>query len=429
MTQQNPRVLSVAIYRGATTAYSFKTLPGARCTLPAVNGKTFAAYADYKGVVRIAVSALQNATNSVFFQFTCERHDSIVEMVPIAYHVSSGRPPNLYHAASLPVVSAATIDAAIRHYGFDPRTASTEQLIANDLPLRPNTSPASPAYQAWLRVAISPVTAIVHDGGEPTGISHQFHQGTTRKSVSTFATRRAAVVNAYDDSEGWSGYEGNGGQGTFGLVSAEWNVPTLGFPSEEGQVYFSSMWVGIDGGYSAPPYPPQTPHVFQDGVEMDETWQANGVVATDYYIWREYFESSAVHANIGVQAADDVYCQVFKYISNNQVYGRFWCKNVTTGQIASIDEVVGNNMVNNTGEWILERPWNGSGYDNLSNYGTATMRNAWTQTTTGVWFTYSQIYPNWSLYQYYMTNSSDQMLSASNPDGTYNINFQWYKSF
>lgn len=69
------------------------------------------------------------------------------------------------------------------------------------------------------------------------------------------------------------------------------------------------------------------------------------------------------------------------------------------------------------------------GQPELSNYFTATMRNAWMQTTTGVWFTYAQIYPHWSSYQYIMVNDRNQNLSRSSSGGTYNINFQWYQSF
>ena len=90
-------------------------------------------------------------------------------------------------------------------------------------------------------------------------------------------------------------------------------------------------------------------------------------------------------------------------------------------------------MVNNTAEWVVERPndsVNGQEtLENLANYGNVQMINCYTETTTGVWFAFANIYPHWNLYQDEMTNSSNQTLSYANGSNSLNINWQWRQSF
>jgi hypothetical protein len=187
------------------------------------------------------------------------------------------------------------------------------------------------------------------------------------------------------------------------------------------------MWVGIDGGICGSPYPCST-DVFQDGSEQDSA-NSGGDITTTYYIWREFYPYDPYSIEImAASPGDNIYCQVFKYIQSDRAAGEFWCEDETSGQVYDFAEWVDNRMVNNTGEWIVERPYVSGLPASLADYGTADLWGAWWQTTTGTWYAYSQTSEYWNLYQIAMTDSSGTIMSNTYDAGYSNIDWRWYQS-
>lgn len=304
-------------------------------------------------------------------------------------------------------------------------------MIHHDLPWRPNVADDVAAYNAWLMAVVSPTRKVIRNGVALPIVHQPFRESPSMRYLGVRRPRTDAV-NQFITNNAWSGYEGNGYAGTFGVVNGAWNVPGLQYPKVAGDIYYSAAWVGIDGGKSAPPYPPEQNNVFQSGTEMDETYAGNGTLTASYYIWREYTPDPIVF-EMNTNAFDYVGCQVFKYITNNRAAGEYWCKDYQTGQVAEYAQWVDSRMVNSTAEWIVERPFVNGGWAPLSNYSSISFGSAWIYTTTKVFFPVFSIYPHWSLYQIEMlSDSTHQELSGAyslNRSDGQGIGFEWFNSF
>jgi hypothetical protein len=331
-------------------------------------------------------------------------------------------------------VTPQTIAAATKRLGFDPTTADENVLLASGLPWRPNAVSSGEAYQGWLKAVVTPTTSIVRNGGVRIPDVHRHALRETQTAQLNAAplagskTEDIPVTNL-----AWSGYEGNGFQGTFGVVNGEWIVPSLKYPPVEGDVYFSATWVGIDGGKSVPPYPSETDDVFQTGTEQDETWESSdGFLTTNYYIWWEQ-APNVPYFELSTGAGHDVGCQMLKFFQDNRAAAQYWCKDYTTGQVAVFDQWVDSLMQGYSAEWITEREGdNGAGGETvypLSNYGTILMKNAWFDTTTNVYFPYANAYPSWNEYDIQTHDANGALVQEPYPINSTSFGFEWYGSF
>lgn len=269
------QLISVAASQAGWNKIELRTTAGARCVMPgSTSADDLITYADPDGIIDLYIRALPDAVSSLNTQITCAS-GSTSTTFPLTYHLTSQTLPGLIvppsQPATQPIATEAQIEAAIARLGFDPRTAPAQELREHDLPLPPNAPANSSAYQSWLYTTVSPITNVVHTGvltdlyngrGEQTGVE-------TKLSGSSVSPDCAGCGNYSLNSPNWSGYQGDGGQGTVGLISGQWNMPSAAAQMPSG-TYYDAMWVGIDGGYSHYPFP-NSSDVFQTGTETKVT--------------------------------------------------------------------------------------------------------------------------------------------------------------
>jgi Peptidase A4 family len=169
-------------------------------------------------------------------------------------------------------------------------------------------------------------------------------------------------------STNWSGYavETNLSQpknGAVNDVKGSWVVPAVTGPSSSA-VYYSSIWVGIDG------YSNRT--VEQIGTEQD--WNNGSPV---YSAWYEMYPkwsqpiSNTVHANdimtAEVQYLNNQFALTLKDWGTTQGTQPVWT--YTTNQKSG-------SAKRSSAEWIVEAPSSTGGILTLANFGTANLTNA-----------------------------------------------------
>ncbi len=413
---------TVAATKAGWRRVSIHAEPGSRCVMHNESGDDLVAFADATGAIDLYVRALNNAQSEVSNSLSCT-HGASVQTFPLTYRLGDALPdvPNEGRASVAKSQASLNLQtqAAIARLGFDPRTADIDVLAAHDLPARPNAPTDSSAYLAWLDVATSPATRIVREGVET-----DMYHGPVRSAIPLDSEAAAACAGCGDyslTSPNWSGYEGNGYRGTFGVISAQWNMPSAAAQMPSG-TYYAATWVGIDGGYSYYPFPLNNPNVFQTGTNT-VVYSNGGYQTGVFYIWYEWYPEPW-HIAFYTAPYNTDWCEVFKYFSNGRATGEWYCKDQTSGQTEITSRYVDSAMIGDTGEWIVERPEpniNQKGvYAPLVDFGRITLTNAWAQTTTGVWFPYSSLGGPWALYD--ITLSGNQGIDSYTANPTY-LNF------
>jgi len=211
--------------------------------------------------------------------------------------------------------------------GFDPLSATDDQLTANGLPPRP-TNPTDLA--TWTRF----VTGQVHQDSTGCGVqAPTAPDGTARPVVS--ATGRASgfwggnVVdsNIYEDAYG------------------SWHVPKAGAPANADARSFS--WVGIGSGSSS------TNLLLQGGSASD--YFAIGGAA--YSLWWEWYPG---HTSIDVDNLVNYNDLVSVHVHFVPHSGYVTITDQTTGFSHTYTHTSSVMVPDNTAEWIVERPQLGS---------------------------------------------------------------------
>jgi len=421
-----PALLDVQL--GRSTPFAFKTAPNATCVLDNGNpASRMLYYSGPLGEIRGDVGTVRSIPKIQQIVFRCSAAGRPLPSIPIVLRTLPGRAvarPQL----GFQTITTTQLASAEKRYGFDFTTASQSVLAAHDLPYRPNK--ASENYQGWLRAVVSPTTMIIRKGQ----VIDVIHGGPGRtvtvpvdSSKPGHSKLPAGTVKRSVASQFWAGYQGLGYQGTFGIVSGEWRIPSVEPPPYfGGYLYHSALWVGLDGGDCSVPGYPCNVNIFQNGSEQDETSDTQGHYYGSYYIWHQWYPhySSVFAAN--ANAGDDVYCQTGKYI-NTYVYAEYWCKDNNNGVLAKSDEV-GNAMTNSTAEWIMEAVQGGGTLYPLTKFATAEMVGVYTETTTSVWFDYEAIYPHWNLFNIEILENGHRWAHAFSVDNT-TIGYQYDASF
>jgi Peptidase A4 family len=389
----------VTLMHGAAVPLEFQTQPGAACTT-ATTKPGHEILADALGNVRVGLRAVHATASNALLVLTCRQNGAVVKTVPLRLTVLAGEAPARSRAArSAPAaVSAGDIEAAKARLGFDFTTASKEQLLAHDLPPRPDLPSA---HAGWLRAVTSPTKAVVRSG------------------VPTHARNTNAT------SRNWSGYSVNGSLHEFSTSSGEWYIPQLYSIDACGIGCYAALWDGIGGSALA-----------QDGT-MSYTdvggWSGGDTgyfVAVDqYYIWYEYFPNASNLA-VYAYAGDDVWCETWLSTPSSNASGAaFYCKDNTTGVVVSTTLPFPGGYAyysdGGTVSWILEAPVVDGSTTPLPDYNTAYLWGAYGATASdGQWFGYSQRsnIVNWT-----MVNGSTTLSTAAPwSGGTYGIQWTWY---
>jgi hypothetical protein len=229
--------------------------------------------------------------------------------------------PNVFYIPSTP--------------GFDPTTASNQELIAHGYPPRPdrNTDPAG--FDVWHR-AIS-----------ARRIMPDFKPG---RKVEAPLTR---LQPATGQGTSWSGVVVTGtGLNT---MSGVWSVPTVHAPANTCSSpggYWSSTWVGFDGIGN------NLTGLFQAGT--DQFVCSNGSLVPSYTVWALWYPGPFTTAlnNFPIAPGDAFYFSVSQV---NATTGQVVVTNLTQEQGTSFQMTapMGYTWGGTSAEWIFERPATG----------------------------------------------------------------------
>ena len=389
--------IDVTLMHGRRVQVEFRTQPGAACTAPA-SKPGHEVYADADGLVRFGMRPLKAIAAVSSFVLTCRLHGSVVKTVPIqAMHLAGEAPAEAVAAQAAPApVTQGDVAAAKTRLGFDFETATKEQLLAHDLPPRPDRTDA---YAGWLRVVTTPTKRILHQGVA----TPRYHQASTTSRI-------------------WSGYAIAGSSHEFETASGEWYIPQISTDCG-GPGCNASVWPGVDGF--------GTNDVIQDGSEsylyFDMCSDTGCYDAVDgYYVWYEYYPNSEMYV-FQAGANDDVWCEAWATSpTSSSSGGGFYCKDNTTQWVLSTSVGIpsGATFAGSTVEWILEAPTISGSPAALPDYSTAHMWGAYgAYTSNGSWFGYTQLYN----YNVTMYNSPNTLSTAAQWTGhTYGIEWTWH---
>jgi Peptidase A4 family len=269
------------------------------------------------------------------------------------------------HALNLP--GTTTIDAPPA--GFDPITASDDELAYHGFPPRPSQSEQK-AYASWVKamkaskVRLVPKleqTAIFHGPAKPGKAANP----TAVEPSPLLATQAS---NTYYSSN-WSGYVDFSGASSYGSSSFFFIQNDFVVPIAQQAFYgactngwdYGSAWNGIDGWGS--------PDVLQAGIEFDAYCFNGGLShSTLYSAWYEWYPYSEVRiTSLYITPGDDIWVEVW-HTSSTQGYAYLVNLNTNKSVTVGFTAYPGYPLVGNSAEWVVERPTVGGSPANLTNY-------------------------------------------------------------
>lgn len=252
--------------------------------------------------------------------------------------------------------------------GFNPVTATDQQLSLFGFPPRPDATKASEAYVMWKKAMLAAPNRIVPKL-QATNISNgpiKF-AGNNAFAGANAADRSARALPTAVTSPNWSGYVVNNPMGPFKqagtYVYGSFIVPSAQQANGacDGGWDDSSQWVGIDGYGS--------PDVLQAGIEAD-AYCANGMMQTFYSPWYEWYPFNEVRiTNMFIGPGDLIYVYVW---ADSTTVGHYYIADQTTGQSSTLvfNAPSGTALKGNSIEWIVERPESNGTLTTLTNYTT-----------------------------------------------------------
>ena len=168
--------------------------------------------------------------------------------------------------------------------GFNPLTATTAQLEANNYPSPPSNTHTA-VYGQWKKLVVSP--RVLTSACPNTKQNNRSGGGTAFKTpvLPDGVTSNAASAN-------WSGYIAHGA--TYTQAEAQWHVPGV-IGAASGTNEYSSSWVGVGFGQSS------GTELMQAGTESD---YVNGKQLN--YMWYELYPLTAQFPQINVSPGDVV---------------------------------------------------------------------------------------------------------------------------
>jgi Peptidase A4 family len=237
--------------------------------------------------------------------------------------------------------------------GFNPDTATPDELARYGYPPRPGAGAPDEALSQWQAVT-RPTLRRVVPGLLRTNRRH------LPMSALHFDERNGTV-----DSLNWSGYAVVGGatSGAFYSVVGHWTIPTVQQPfgSCSGGWDYSSQWAGIDGF--------DNEYLVQSGSEAD-AYCSGGRQATEYYPWLEWlpgaefeiYQSVSPLEPLPFSPGDYVVVHVWatRWVSGASQTGNLLFTDATqdwqVSLVFSSASLDGTKIVGKSAEWIVERP-------------------------------------------------------------------------
>jgi hypothetical protein len=221
------------------------------------------------------------------------------------------------------VTAAATLPAA----GFNPLTATDQQLLANNLPTRP-TDPAE--LRVWTKFVstVKPQVSCSFTWG---------HQGSSAQVISPDASNDCAPDTGCF-SANWAGNVAT--DENYGEAYGAWTLPAAG--GTGGKNASSSSWVGIGQGLS------DSQPLIQAGSESD----IDGGSTPNYYLFVEEYpeQSQVVVSDPGIKPGNTIWV----HIAFTHDSAAMTIMDETTGLDKTYTDS-GSISTDDTAEWIYER--------------------------------------------------------------------------
>jgi hypothetical protein len=287
-------------------------------------------------------------------------------------------PPN-QHALNIPGATYTDAPPA----GFNPMTASDEDLAYYHIAPRPNQATEPKAYAAWEKAMQHSKTQVVPTL-EQTTIFHgpaKPQKLTNPTAVEGNASLAQQPSNTLYSSN-WSGYVDFSGATSYGSTSFYYIVNDMVVPLAkqsgcDGGWDWGSEWNGIDGWGSS--------DVLQAGVEFD-AYCSGSTKSTYYSAWYEWYPYGEVRiSSLPVVPGDDIFVEVW-HTSSTQGYA--YLVNENTGQYVDIGFTAypGHPLIGNSAEWVVERPSVGGTLATLSDYSFIPFWNAYAYTEASAFY-------------------------------------------
>ena len=271
------------------------------------------------------------------------------------------------HELNLP--GATTIDAPPA--GFDPITASDQDLQYHGFPPRPDQNGTPKAYATWVKAMKASKSRIVPKL-EQTDIFHgpvkQAKTPANPTAVEYSALAGPGKESNVAYSRNWSGYVDFSGATSYGSKSYyflvnDYTVPVAeqAFNACTGGWDYASAWNGIDGWGSA--------DVLQAGIEFDAYCALGGLIKSSYYsAWFEWYPYAEVRiSGFPISPGDDMFVEVW-HTSATQGYAYLVNYNNNQSVEVGFTAYPGYPLVGNSAEWVVEAPSVGGSITTLTNY-------------------------------------------------------------
>ena len=390
---------------GIATHLALKVIPNAICRLRRENEsdpkKHLKLFSDPEGFIHFHAKPSAEHSHTAKIMIECEKEGN-TEIYPYEFR-SSFRPTN-----DVPLPPDLQNHPKTTEHTVRPPLSEEEiynlsnvDLLKRGYPHRPDPKKSLGAFHVWKRSVSAPVKVI-----KPSVIAHpELRAGST------------------ETSNNWSGLELRGGTGSFSLVSANWNVPTVfGNPADTSTN--SAFWVGIDGD--------NLNDLVQAGTEQDAidiNFIFFNISFSSYYAWTEFLPqqpTEQVVNSFSVNPGDEMFVQVWignlgEVANLNGATGNFFLQNLTQGILTLVSTPVGSTTVlGQEAEWIMERPSFGNNPAPLAEYIFARMNNPLVLNSSDELELYSAGNP----IQITMKNGND-LLSSSLPLGPDAILYLW----
>jgi hypothetical protein len=250
------------------------------------------------------------------------------------------------------------IQAPIPPRGFNPVTASDDQLAFYGFPPRPDALSAPGAYSAWHTLVTLPVQRVT------TGFQQTTIYNRPADILSTGQKTPGSTTTGASSSN-WSGYTVEGSNNVFNVTNTtiygvfEVPVAQQAFGSCTGGWDYSSQWIGIDGWGSS--------DVFQAGYEAD-AYCSGGSTSQFYSAWYEWYPNSETRiSGFPANPGDIIYLYIWP---TSTTTGEYYIANLTADEAtsASFSAPSGTHLQGNSIEWIVERPGVNGSLATLTNY-------------------------------------------------------------
>jgi hypothetical protein len=251
--------------------------------------------------------------------------------------------------------------------GFDPLTATDQELALAGFPPRPDPAQAPEGHARWKKM----VTA----GQERIERPQLQHTTLENRPVASVRERANAAPgtpsnSVYVYSGNWSGFAVAGPYGTFSgnnsFTLSEFVVPQVqqAFGVCNGTWDYSSIWTGFDGWGSG--------DVLQAGIEADAYCLNFGFgqsKSTFYSAWFEWYPNGSVRiGNLPVSPGNVITVEV--WYTTSAPNGHAYIINYDAQKSVSLAFSVPNGTAyaGNSVEWVVEAPTVSGSLATLSNY-------------------------------------------------------------